>query len=152
MKNQSLKFITLCCALFISLTAFSQQLEDANPRSPKNTPSEIADRATKKMTKALSLSKTQIPKVHAISLSHATDAQAVRANYRNQFEQGNQEANKALKERMRLELQTLLSNTNSKMQTVLSKDQYAKYLVLLEERETRRAEKPNRSGKGKKRG
>lgn len=119
---KTLRILILGALVSITSVSFAQEQQQANKEL---TPEMRAERATKKMTADLSLTKDQIEKVKAINLEFAKKRDAMKAESTQ-----DKEANKALRAEM-----------DAKFKTVLTPEQMTKMKELEKERmETKQVE------------
>lgn len=91
---------------------------------PNMTPEQRADFLTQRLTKQLSLSAEQTPKVRAIALAQAQEMQNLRTRY----------ATADTRQGMGQELKTAQEKTDAQLKQVLTADQYTRYTQLRENR------------------
>lgn len=115
------KFGILICILSMSLGLAAQGKHGKD----KKTPEEKATHRTEMMTKKLKLTDEQVPQVKAINLEFAQKAEEIRTS----TEKG---------EDRKAKMESLLTDTNAKMKTVLTDDQYGEYLKMVEKQKERR--------------
>ncbi|MBI1221359.1 MAG: hypothetical protein GC180_02045 [Bacteroidetes bacterium] len=119
------RFGILITVLSLSLGLFAQE------QHGRRSPAERAQMRTKMMTNKLKLTETQIPKVEAINLAFAQAADSIRKNVSDRTQK-------------KAQLSALESDTNAKMQTVLTHDQYTEYLKMVEMQKQKMQERQKR--------
>lgn len=94
------------------------------------TPEQRADAQAQRLTKQLSLTADQTPKVRAIALAQGQELQALRSRY----------AAAGSRQGMGAELKAAQEKFETQLKEVLTADQYGRYAQLREDRQDQRRE------------
>ncbi|AHJ96718.1 hypothetical protein Hsw_1123 [Hymenobacter swuensis DY53] len=126
------KMLALLTAVILTAGSVSAQTaatpmarpDGAAQNRPNMTPEQRADFLTQRLTKQLSLSAEQTPKVRAIALAQAQEMQNLRSRY----------ATADTRQGMGQELKSAQEKTDAQLKEVLTADQYTQYVQLRENR------------------
>ncbi|MBC8112082.1 MAG: hypothetical protein H7Y04_13570 [Verrucomicrobia bacterium] len=122
---------TLFATLLVLLAcvAFAQTAEETEDMG--KTPEERAENQTQKLTKALTLTEAQVPKIKVIALANAQKVDEMRAKY---IAQGN-------KRGMLSEYKNLVDATDAQYKEVFTVEQYTKFQEIKANRQQKMKDK-----------
>ena len=133
--KKMLAFLTAALLTAGSVSAQTAPTPAARPagrqqQRPDLTPEERADAQAQRLTKQLSLTADQTPKVRAIALAQVQELQTLRGKY----------AAAGSRQGMGAELKAAQAKVDTQLKDVLTADQYSRYAQLHEDRQDQRRE------------
>lgn len=128
------KMLALLTAVLLTAGAAAAQTAPASPGRLQQradlTPEQRADMQVQRLSKQLSLTADQTPKVRAIALAQVQELQALRGKY----------AAAGSRQGMGAELKAAQGTFETQLKEVLTADQYSRYAQLREDRQDQRRE------------
>lgn len=141
------KNILLVFALIVSMLSFAQKPQggqNGSSQRQRMSPEDMSKRQTERMVKQLKLDEAQTVKVQAINLDFSEKMKTA-------FESAQDDRSS-----MRSKMETIRNEKNAELKTVLTEEQYKKYLedekTQMEERKSRQANGTRGQGRGQSRG